>query len=97
VKRINTQSIGNVLDEFFEQNPALAVKLAETRLMESWNIALGASVSRFTSSMYIRNRTLYVKLTSSVLKSELILCREQLIKNLNEKAGRHVIDNIVLI
>jgi hypothetical protein len=97
MKRINTQPIGNVLDEFFEQNPNLADKLAETRLMDSWNVVLGPSVSRYTNNMYIRNRMLYVKLTSSVLKSELMLCREQLIKNLNKKAGRNVIDNLILI
>jgi hypothetical protein len=96
MKRINTQPIGSALDEFFEQNPALADKLAETRLMDSWNVVLGKSVSHYTSGMYIRNRVLYVKLTSSVLKSELMLCREQLIKNLNRKAGREVIDNIIL-
>jgi hypothetical protein len=96
MKRVNTQPIGNILDEFFEQNPALADKLAETRLMASWNVVLGTAVSRFTNSMYIKKRTLYVKLDSSVLKNELMLCREPLIKNLNDKAGRNVIDHIIL-
>jgi hypothetical protein len=96
MNRVNTQPIGNILDEFFKQNPAIADKLAEIRLMDSWNVVLGTAVSRFTNSMYIKNRTLYVKLTSSVLKNELMLCREQLIKNLNNKAGQDVIDNIIL-
>lgn len=97
MKRINTQKVGSVLDDFFEQNPSLADKLAETRLMDSWNTVLGSSVSRFTDNMYIRKRVLYVKLTSSVLKSELMLCREQMIGKLNNHAGRNVIDNIILL
>ncbi|MDR0613179.1 MAG: DUF721 domain-containing protein [Dysgonamonadaceae bacterium] len=97
MKRVNTQSIGSVLSDFFEQNPALADKLAETRLMDSWNTVLGSCVSRFTDNLYIRKRTLYVKLTSSVLKSELMLCREQMIDKLNSHAGRNVIDNIILL
>jgi hypothetical protein len=95
MKRVNTQPIGSVLDDFFEQNPVLADKLAETRLMDAWNTALGASVSRFTDKLYIRKRVLYVKLTSSVLKSELMLCREQMIDKLNRQAKRNVIDNII--
>lgn len=97
MKRANALAIGHVLDDFLEQNPALADKLAETRLMDAWNTVLGSSVSRFTDNLYIRKRALYVKLTSSVLKSELLMCREQIIDKLNSHAGRNVIDNIILL
>ena len=97
MKRVDTQQIGCILDDFFEQNPDLADKLAETRLMDSWTAVLGSSVSRFTDNLYIRKRVLYVRLTSSVLKSELMLCREQMISKLNNRAGRNVIDNIILL
>jgi len=97
MKRVNTQLIGTALDNFFEQNPELANKLAEVRLINSWKTVLGPSVSRFTNNLFIKKRTLYVHLTSSVLKSELLMCREQLIKKLNDEAGRNVIDSIHLI
>ena len=97
MKRINSQPIGTVLDNFFEQNPKLADKLAEVRLIDSWKTILGPSVSRFTENLFIKKRTLYVRLTSSVLKSELMMCREQLITKLNKEAGREVIDSISLI
>jgi len=97
MKRVNTQSIGTILDSFFEQNPKLADKLAETRLVDSWKTVLGSSVLRFTDNLFIKKRTLYVRFTSSVLKSELMMCREQLIKKLNDEAGREVIDSITLI
>jgi len=97
MKRVNTQQIGSILDDFFEQNPELADKLAETRLMDSWTTVLGSSVSRFTDKLYIRKRALYVRVTSSVLKSELMMVREQMIDKLNRQAGRNVIDNIILL
>ena len=97
MKRVNTQMIGTVLNDFFGQNPELANKLAEVRLMNSWKTALGPSVSRFTDNLFIKKRTLYVRLTSSILKSELMMCREQLIIKLNNEAGRDVIDSIILI
>ena len=97
MKRINAQPIGTVLESFFEQNPELADKLAEVRLLDSWKTVLGPSVLRFTDKMFIKKRTLYVRLTSSVLKNELMMCREQLIIKLNKEAGRDVIDSISLI
>jgi len=97
MRRVNTQPIGTILDSFFEQNPKLADKLAETRLIDSWKIVLGPSVMRFTDNLFIKKRTLYVRITSSVLKSELLMCREQLIKKLNDRVGRDVIDSITLI
>ena len=97
MKRINTQTIGTVLDAFFEQNPKLADKMAEVRLINSWKTIMGSSISRYTDNLFIKKRTFYVRITSSVLKSELMLCREQLIKKLNEEAGREVIDSIILI
>jgi len=97
MKRVNTQGIGTVLDNFFEQNPNLADKLAEVRLIDAWKTVLGTAVSRYTGNLYIKKRTLYVRLTSSVLKSELMMCREPLIIKLNKEAGREVIDSITLI
>jgi len=97
MRRVNTQGIGTVLDSFFEQNPKLADKLAEVRLIDAWKTVLGNAVSRFTDNLYIKKRTLYVRLTSSVLKSELMMCREQLIIKLNREAGREVIDSIMLV
>jgi len=97
MKRVNTQLIGTVIESFFEQNPELANKLAEVRLIDSWKTVLGPSVSRFTDNLFIKKRTLYVHLTSSVLKSELMMCRGQLILKLNNEAGRDVIDSIHLI
>ena len=85
------------MDDFFEQNPELAGKLAEVRLLDSWKTVLGPAVSRYTDQIFIKKRTLYVRLTSSVLKSELMMCREQLITKLNNEAGRNVIDAIALI
>jgi predicted nucleic acid-binding Zn ribbon protein len=97
MRRVNTQAIGSVLDDFFAQNPALADKLAEARLTDAWNTVLGRSVAQFTKDRYIKKRTLYVKLTSCILKSELMLCREQMIDKLNRHVGREVIDSVVFL
>jgi hypothetical protein len=94
MKRSNTQSISKVLEVFFKENPHLAQKLAETRLINSWDKVLNPIILRYTGQLFIKNRCLYVKINSSVVKSELIMRREQLIQDLNKEVGETVITNI---
>jgi hypothetical protein len=95
VKPVNTQEISSILDDYLADNPQLAIQIAENRAINAWNSLLGATVARYTSNLYVQNRKLYAKITSPVLKSELTLCRGQLVRRLNEKAGRNVIDDII--
>ncbi|GHS97250.1 hypothetical protein FACS189421_03710 [Bacteroidia bacterium] len=95
MKRTESQAIGKLLEAFFEDNPQMADKLAETRLMNYWNNDMSQAISRYTGNLFVKNRVLYAKLKSAVLKNELMMHRERLIENLNQAAGRKVIDNIV--
>jgi GTP-sensing pleiotropic transcriptional regulator CodY len=98
MKRTNALSVSEVLELFFEENAQLAEKLAETRLMESWGKVLGSTILRYTGKMFIKNKSLYVELTSAVVKNELLMCRERLIQNLNKEAGKDdLINNIIFI
>jgi Protein of unknown function (DUF721). len=97
MKRTESKSIGRILDDFFQDNPVLREKLAETKLINSWEKVLGSGIDRYTESMYIKKRSLYVRLSSSVLKSELMMSREKLVSILNTEAGMSVIDTIVFI
>ena len=85
------------MDSFFQENPHLADKIAETRLMDYWNRKMNPMVSRYTADLFIRNRMLHVKLNSSVLKNELMMGRQNLIEKLNAEAGKNVIDDLMLI
>ncbi|MDR1527045.1 MAG: DUF721 domain-containing protein [Dysgonamonadaceae bacterium] len=95
MNRTHSQPIGKILEAFFEDHPQMADKLAETRLINYWNNELSPAVSRYTDNLFVKNRVLYVRLTSAVLKNELMMHREQMIINLNREAGRKVIDSIV--
>lgn len=96
MKRTNAQIIGDVLNRFFEENSEMADKLAEVRLMDCWH-NMSPMISRYTINLFIKNRVLYVKLSSSILKNELMMGKEDLIEKLNTEAGREVIDDIVLM
>ena len=46
-------------------------------------------------SMYVHNRTLYVRLSSAVLRNELTMLRNELLTRINAEFGHRVIDNII--
>ena len=96
MKRNNSQKLGDLLRDFFEENSELYDKMMEIRIQRSWKEVLGPMVMQYTRTVYVRDKVLYVYLTSSLLRSELILCREKLVKSLNEYAGSSVIKDIVI-
>ena len=44
----------------------------------------------------VKNKTLYVKLSSSVLREELSYGKEKIIKMINEEMGKEVVTKLVL-
>lgn len=96
MKRTNTQTISDILKDFFQENPAVEEKLAESRLINSWESILGSTVLRYTENLYIKNKTLYVRISSAILRNELSLCRSDLIRKLNDAAGMDVINNMII-
>ena len=66
------------------------------RVQRAWTEVLGPSIAQYTRQVYVRDRVLYVSLTSSVLRNELSYCRDRLVKSLNDYAKASVIDRIVL-
>jgi len=94
LRRHNTQKLGEVLKEVL-QNQHLDTKLYEIQLIESWEKVLGATVKKYTTDIYIYNQKLYVKLSSSILRNDLLLSREKLIQALNKQVGVPVISDII--
>lgn len=94
--RKNSQTLGDVIRDFFENSPALREKILQLRVQRGWGELLGPMVQQYTSNIYVKDRVLHVSITSSVLRSELLLCRERLVKSLNEYAGADVIGDIIV-
>ncbi|MCF8227188.1 MAG: DUF721 domain-containing protein [Bacteroidales bacterium] len=95
MRRNNEHRIASLLDQFIKENN-LEQGLAEYRVKKSWSELLGRNVSMATRSIYIKDRKLFVKLHSSVIRNELSLLKEDLMKKLNESAGSEVITDIIL-
>lgn len=95
MERRYEKKIGSLLDDFVRKNN-LEHGFAEYKISKGWNELLGKSVAMATKSLYIKERKLFVKLHSSVLRNELTMMKEDIILRLNEYAGSNVIDDVII-
>jgi len=95
IRRTKTRSLREVLDEYLHENK-LDTRLKERELIRQWESVTGKMVARSTHSIYIKNRTLFVEVRSSVIKNELIMIRDGLIIALNDSVGENLIQKIVI-
>lgn len=88
-------SISDALKEFVEKNK-LQTGLDKVNVREVWNSQMGPAIEKYTTSIKLDRETLYVQLSSSVLREELSYGREKIIRMLNEELGRELIQKLVL-
>lgn len=93
--RKEVKSIGEALSEYFEENTFLKTQMAEHRAVRAWRDLLGEGVDFYTKNVYFKQGVLYVHLSSSVLRAELLMNKENLIKKLNDYAEMQIVRNII--
>lgn len=88
-----TETLSDVIRSY-TRDLGIDTKINEVRLVNSWEEIVGTMIARSTTSIEIRKGVLVVQLRSSVIKNELHLLKEGLIKALNDKVGEKVINDI---
>lgn len=94
MKRTNSESVGELIRQYLRQQ-GLEAPLNEYRLIQGWAHVMGPVVARYTRDLVIRNQTLYVRLSSPVLRQELSMQRRELVTRLNAYVGAQVVCDIV--
>ncbi len=94
MERNHTQSIAEVIRAYLRESK-LEQPLKERQLVQSWETLLGKSVARSTTRIYIREGKLFVHLSSSVVRNELFMLQDEILKKLNEAAGEELVREIV--
>jgi predicted nucleic acid-binding Zn ribbon protein len=94
MRRKDAQPLSAIIEELLKVQH-LDGKLNEVRLIDSWEKVLGKNIAAYTGQKYIKNKILFVHVTSSVLRNELMMSREKLIESLNNAVGTVVITDIV--
>ena len=88
-------SISDALKEFVETNK-LEKGLNKVNVADAWAKLMGNGVNNYTTSVSLDRDTLYVQLSSSVLREELSYGKEKIINMLNEELGKVIIKKLIL-
>ena len=94
MRKQKAESVGDLVHQVLREE-GLETPYNEYRLIEAWPEIMGQGIANLTSDLQIRNRVLYVRLHSSVLRQELMASRRQLAQRMNSHVGAQVIENII--
>jgi predicted nucleic acid-binding Zn ribbon protein len=95
MRRSEIHSLGSAIRSFLKESK-FDKKLAEVDAVSSWESIIGRPIARATTSVYIKNETLYVHLSSSIVRNELFMMRQDIVRAINEHAGRVIVKAIML-
>jgi len=95
-KRHNDQQkIDDLLKSFVKENK-LEKGLDKVNVEAAWRDLMGNGVNNYTNSVKLHQDTLYVELSSSVLREELSYGKDKIINMLNEALGKSLITKLIL-
>ena len=90
----NESSISDVLKQFIVVNK-LESGMDKIDVEQAWKNLMGNGVNSYTQEVILKGSTLYVKLTSAVLREELSYGKDKIIKMINEELRKDVVTAVV--
>ena len=96
MKKSNEQTLKEVIQELLNAYK-LNDGIDESRIVNLWEKIAGGFISKHTEKIYIRNKTLFIRLSSPALKNELSFAKSKLIDSLNKSVHKEVITDIVFL
>ncbi len=95
MKRSEFQSLGSAIQDYLKKEK-IDGKLAEIEAVNMWESIIGKQISRATTSIFIKDGVLYIHLSSSIVRNELFMMRNEIIQAINMRIGRRVVKAIIL-
>ncbi|GGE08056.1 MULTISPECIES: DUF721 domain-containing protein [Sphingobacterium] len=86
------QAVEKLLDVY-----RLRRKYDETSILSAWPELIGSAIANRTQQIYIKDKKLFVRVESAVIKNELAMMRRQIIGRVNEYVGKVVIEEFIIL
>jgi hypothetical protein len=95
-KRLNSQStVADVLKRIIQDNK-LQPGMDQIDVRDAWKNLMGNGVNYYTKNILLKGNTLYVELSSAVLREELTHGKSKIVAMINEELKREVVKEVVL-
>lgn len=72
-------------------------KFKEKQLISSWGEIVGRTIADRTTSVFVKDKKLFVKLSSGPVKKELMLNRSKVLVLIEEKVGKGVVEELICL
>jgi hypothetical protein len=95
MRRNKPVAVGDLLSLFLKEF-GLEKGYSDYQLLKLWDEMFGTFISKATLSKRLSGRKLYVYLSSSVVRDELYMMRSEIVKEINRRVGKDVIDELIL-
>lgn len=89
-------TLGDAINQFLEKNN-LQSKINEVKLLETWEVLVGKAIKSHTIELFIKDKTLYVKVDSSVVRQEINFMRRRLADKINKAFNSNIIEQIIVL
>jgi predicted nucleic acid-binding Zn ribbon protein len=90
------KSLKEAIEALFKSN-RIDRTLSELNAVKAWEKLMGPTISKYTQDISIRNRKLYLKISSPALINELRYSKANILHLLNTEAGASIIDDVVFV
>lgn len=95
-RKREANSMKDLMQSFIKENN-LTKGMQKMQIEEVWEKLMGAGVVSYTEQVQLQNKTLIIKLTSSVLREELSYGKEKIITMINEEMGEELVSRLLLV
>lgn len=94
-RRTNDAPVGNVVLRMLKAY-GIEDKYFEARAKQLWHETMGPTISGYTQNIYVKNRKLYITISSSSLRQEISYSKEKIRTFINEGIGQEFIQAVMI-
>lgn len=95
MKEGKTRRIDELVDQVLKQMGVFQ-KFKEHEVCQIWPEVVGQMIASRTKNLEVVDGRLFVSFTSAVVRNEILMVKEGLIKALNDRVGKEVIREMVI-
>ncbi len=95
MQRTNSNRISLFIEQFIKEE-GLAEGLKSVRVYKAWDNAVGPVFAAYTTSKFFNNGTFHCTFTSSMVRNQLFMMKDDIIARMNDELGAGTVTNLVL-
>ena len=95
MKRTTPKTVGELMEQLFK-SPNIAAKIAEGSLPDIWRRVVGPIVAEQTRQVRLVRGVLFVHITSAIMRNELMMRRDALVRAINKEAGIDIVVQLIV-